>query len=140
MPEPRDPSRVREAYIPSVWKAFYEETGVPAAVRSGGTLYVTGHTGESADGVFPADVEAQVRGTFRNMEITLAEVGLGWQDVVALNSYHVGFRAQVPVLMAVAAEFLAEPFPAWTAVGVTELIDPEAAIEISCVAVAPASC
>ena len=40
----------------------------------------------------------------------------------------------------IAAEFLAEPFPAWTAVGVTELIDPEAVIEISCVAVAPASC
>jgi enamine deaminase RidA (YjgF/YER057c/UK114 family) len=140
VPEQRDPSRKREAFIPSVWSAFYEETGVPAAVRSGRTLYVTGHTGESADGVFPTDVEAQVRGTFLNIELTLAEAGLGWHDVVALNSYHVGFRDQVPVLLAVAAEFLAEPFPAWTAVGVTELIAPEAVIEISCVAVAPASC
>jgi enamine deaminase RidA (YjgF/YER057c/UK114 family) len=41
------------------------------------------------------------------------------------------------VLLAVAAEFLQDPFPAWTAVGVTELIDPEAVIEISCVAVFP---
>ena len=140
MPENVDASRVRKAFIPSVWRAFYEETGVPAAVKSGGNLYVTGHTGESAGGVFPADVEAQVRGTFRNIELTLVEAGLDWQDVVALNSYHVGFREQVPVLLAVAAEFLAEPFPAWTAVGVTELIDPEAVIEISCVAVVPASC
>ena len=136
MPENEDPSHGREAFIPSVWRAFYEETGVPAAVRNGRTLYVTGHTGESADGVFPADVEAQVRGTFRNIGLTLAEAGLGWHDVIAMNSYHVGFRDQVPALLAVAAEFLAKPFPAWTAVGVTELIDPEAVIEISCVAVA----
>jgi enamine deaminase RidA (YjgF/YER057c/UK114 family) len=125
---------VREAFIPPVWRPFYEDTGVPAAVRSGRTLYVTGHTGESADGVFPADVEAQIRGTFRNVALTLAEAGLGWQDVVTLNSYHVGFREQVSVLLAVAAEFLTKPFPAWTAVGVTELIDPDAVIEISCVA------
>ena len=77
-----------------------------------------------------------MRGTFRNIGLTLAEAGLGWHDVIAMNSYHVGFRDQVPALLAVAAEFLAKPFPAWTAVGVTELIDPEAVIEISCVAVA----
>jgi enamine deaminase RidA (YjgF/YER057c/UK114 family) len=136
VPDHTDPSRKREAFIPSVWRSFYEETGVPAAVRSGRSLHVTGHTGESADGVFPADVEAQVRGTFRNIELTLAEAGLGWHDVVAMDSFHVGFRDQVPALMAVAAEFLTKPYPAWTAVGVTELIDPAAVIEISCVAVA----
>jgi enamine deaminase RidA (YjgF/YER057c/UK114 family) len=135
VPDRENPSSKREALIPSAWKPFYEETGVPAAVESGRTLYVTGHTGESADGVYPADVEAQVRGTFRNIELTLAEAGLGWHDVVAMNSYHVGFHDQVPALLAVAAEFLAKPFPAWTAVGVTELIDPAAVIEISCVAV-----
>jgi enamine deaminase RidA (YjgF/YER057c/UK114 family) len=37
----------------------------------------------------------------------------------------------------VAAEFLEDPYPAWTAVGVTELLLPEALIEISCVAVVP---
>ncbi len=136
MTENGEPPGIRDAFTPSVWRAFYEETGVPAAVRSGRTLHVTGHTGESADGVFPAEVEAQVRGTFRNIELTLAEAGFGWHDVVAINSYHVGFRDQVPALIAVAAEFLKKPFPAWTAVGVTELIDAEAVIEISCVAVA----
>jgi enamine deaminase RidA (YjgF/YER057c/UK114 family) len=136
VPDPAHPSSKREAFIPSVWRAFYEETGVPAAVRRGRTLHVNGHTGESADGVFPSDLEAQVSGTFRNIELTLAEAGLGWPDVVAMNSYHVGFRDQVPVLLAVSVEFLAKPFPAWTAVGVTELIDPAAVIEISCVAVA----
>ncbi len=134
MPDGANTSREREAFIPTVWKAFYEETGVPAAVKSGRNLYVAGHTGESADGTFPADADAQVRGTFRNIEITLTEAGLGWADVIAVTSYHVGFRGQAATLAAIAAEFLTEPLPAWTAVGVTELIDPEAVVEISCVA------
>ena len=110
---------------------------MPAAVMSGRTLHVTGHTGESADGVFPADVESQVRGTFHNIELTLAEAGLGWRDVVAMNSYHVGFHDQFacPARGRRGVPDQA-PYPAWTAVGVTELIDPEAVIEISCVAVA----
>jgi enamine deaminase RidA (YjgF/YER057c/UK114 family) len=42
---------------------------------------------------------------------------------------------QAEALLRVAAQFLDDPYPAWTAVGVTELIIPEALVEISCVAV-----
>jgi len=85
----------------------------------------------------PDDVEAQARGTFRNIALTLAEAGVDWAHVVELASCHVGLRGQVDVLLAVAAEFLEEPYPAWTAVGVSELFDPGAVIEISCVALIP---
>jgi len=49
-----------------------------------------------------------------------------------LNSYHVRFQDQAEALLEVAAEFLTEPYPAWTAVGVTELIDRPAMVEVSC--------
>lgn len=137
MPSREEEAREREAFIPSAWRTFYEASRVPAAVRAGGTLYLTGHTGETAEGVFPHDVEAQVRGTFRNIALTPAEADVGWPHVVELTSYHVGLRGQAAVLLAVATEFLKEPYPAWTAVGVSELFDPEAVIEISCVAVVP---
>ena len=127
----------RKAFIPNGWREFYEASRVPAAVRAGSVLHVSGHTGEGPDGVFSEDVEAQVRGTFRNIALTLAEAGLDWSNVIELTSYHVGLQDQAEVLLAVATEFLQDPFPAWTAVGVTELIDPEAVIEISCVAVFP---
>jgi enamine deaminase RidA (YjgF/YER057c/UK114 family) len=54
-----------------------------------------------------------------------------------MNSYHVGLVQQSEALLRVAAEFLVDPYPAWTAVGVTELILPEAVVEISCVAMIP---
>jgi enamine deaminase RidA (YjgF/YER057c/UK114 family) len=55
--------------------------------------------------------------------------------VVEIHSYHVGYRAHADVVLQVAAEFLDDPYPAWTAVGVTELFEPEALVEVSCVAV-----
>jgi enamine deaminase RidA (YjgF/YER057c/UK114 family) len=125
----------REAIVPAVWADFYEETHIPAAVRVGNTLRVTGHTGEKADGVFPDNVEDQIRQVFRNITFTLAEGGASWSDVVEINSYHVGLQSQAERLLRVASEFLEDPYPAWTAVGVTELILPEALVEISCVAV-----
>jgi enamine deaminase RidA (YjgF/YER057c/UK114 family) len=123
--------------VPAVWAAFYAETSIPAAVRSGETLRLTGHTGETADGVFSADPETQIRQVFCNIEFTLAEAGVHWTNVVEINSYHVGLAKQAETLLRVAAQFLKDPYPAWTAVGVTELIIPEALVEISCVVVVP---
>jgi enamine deaminase RidA (YjgF/YER057c/UK114 family) len=131
--EPSEPSR--KAFVPAVWTPFYTETHIPAAVLSGETLRLTGHTGETADGLFSTDTEAQIRQTFLNIGLTLTAAGVQWSDVVEINSYHVGLATQAEALLRVATEFLEDPYPAWTAVGVTELIIPEALVEISCVAV-----
>ena len=63
----------RDAIVPGVWAAFYAETSIPAAVRVGETLRLTGHTGETADGVFSTDMETQIRQVFCNIEFTLVE-------------------------------------------------------------------
>jgi enamine deaminase RidA (YjgF/YER057c/UK114 family) len=127
----------RKVIVPEVWADFYEQTHIPAAVSVSGSLRLTGHTGETADGVFSPDPETQIRQVFRNIGITLVQAGADWSDVVEINSYHVGLLNQAETVLRVAAEFLVDPYPAWTAVGVTELILPEALVEISCVAVVP---
>lgn len=129
-----DPAR-RDAVVPADWADFYQETKIPAAVWRGDTLRVSSHAGETPDDVFPEDPEEQLRGTFRNIASTLAEAGASWSDVVEINSYHIGLRSQAHFMLRVAAEFLEEPYPAWTPIGVTELWPPEAVVEIRCVAV-----
>ena len=124
----------RVTIVSPTWEPFYEETQIPAAVRAGDQLHVSGHTGEDRDGRFPAQVEDQIRGTFRNLSETLTAAGAGWPQVVSLTSYHIGLRGQADTLLRIAGEFLDAPLPAWTAVGVTELWPPEALLEISCVA------
>lgn len=130
-----DGPRVGNAVVSSEWSDFYDETHVPGAVRVGETLHVTGHTGETADGRYPAEPEAQIRQTFTNIAVTLAEAGASWRDVVSMTSYHVGLNSQRELLLTVAHDFLQAPLPAWSAVGVTELWSPAAICEISCIAV-----
>jgi enamine deaminase RidA (YjgF/YER057c/UK114 family) len=127
----------RDVVIPAMWRDFYEATHIPAAVRVGDVLRLTGHTGDAADGTFSPDPLEQTRQTFRNISLTLGEAGASWSDVVEINSYRVGLRAQAEVLLTVAPEFLADPYPAWTDVGVTELFEPEAVVEIRCIAILP---
>ena len=117
------------------WASFYESTRIPAARRVGNRLWVTGHTGDGPDGSFSADARAQLRQTFGNLERTLRQAGARWSDVTALTSFHVGLRSQSAFLLEVAAGFLSDPYPAWTAVGVSELFEPPALVEISCEAV-----
>jgi enamine deaminase RidA (YjgF/YER057c/UK114 family) len=131
-----DPQTRRDVVIPASWSDFYAATGIPAAVRSGDVLRLTGHTGDMPDGSFSNDPEAQTRRTFQNVALTLSEAGLSWSDVVEITTYRVGLRAQADVVLRVAAEFLDVPYPAWTDVGITELFEPDALFEMRCVAVA----
>ena len=129
--------RVGHAIVPTDWAQFYDETHVPAAITVGETIHVTGTTGETSYDVYPGDAATQIRQTFANVALTLAEAGASWADVVAMTTYHVGLSRQAAMLLEIAAEFLEAPYPAWTAVGVTELWSPEAIIEIACTAIRP---
>jgi len=52
-----------------------------------------------------------------------------------MTTYHVGLSSQRELLLTVAQDFLQAPFPAWSAVGMSELWSPKAIYEISCIAV-----
>jgi enamine deaminase RidA (YjgF/YER057c/UK114 family) len=127
----------RDAIVPPAWAEFYEATNIPAAVRVGNMLRLTGHTGDHPDGSFADTAEEQIRQSFANVSDTLAACGATWADVVEINSFHVDFAGHREAELTVAGEFLAAPYPAWSAVGTTELFEPEALYEIRCVAMLP---
>ncbi len=124
----------RTEIVPDHWRAFHEATGIPAAVRSVGEVALTGHTGDTETG-FSSDPREQAKQTFRNITATLRAAGADWSDVIEMHSFHVGYAAQAPWIVEVARECIPGPLPAWTAVGVVELFEAEALIEISCRAV-----
>jgi enamine deaminase RidA (YjgF/YER057c/UK114 family) len=125
----------RDAIVPPSWSEFYQATNIPAAVRIGATLRLTGHTGDRPDGSFAEEAEAQIRQSFANVATTLEACGATWADVVEINSFHVDFAGHRDAELTVAADFLEAPYPAWSAVGVTELYEPDAMYEIRCVAI-----
>lgn len=52
-----------------------------AAVRYGDVLYLSGQTGERADGSLPNGFEAQAKQTMENIGVLLKARGRGWGDV-----------------------------------------------------------
>jgi enamine deaminase RidA (YjgF/YER057c/UK114 family) len=78
----------------------------------------------------PRDIEAQFRQAFRNVGEALSEAGLSYADVVEIVSYHVELEKHFEEFVSVKDEFVGEPYPAWTAVGVSALAADGALAEI----------
>jgi enamine deaminase RidA (YjgF/YER057c/UK114 family) len=121
----------RDLIVPAHWRSFFEATGIPAAVRVDGQLTVSGHTGETADGFSPT-AALQFRTALQLLTVTLAEAGMKWADVTEIQSFHVDLPAHAPWIVEIASEFMQPPLPAWTAVGIVGLFEPDALVEVSC--------
>jgi enamine deaminase RidA (YjgF/YER057c/UK114 family) len=80
------------------------------------------------------DPEAQFATAFEALEEVLVAAGATLADVVELTSYHVEIGRHMDAFMRVKDLYLGEPYPAWTAVGVSELVVPGGLVELRAVA------
>ena len=104
---------------------------------SGDYVFVSGVTGTRPDGSIAGTPEAQFENAFALVADNLAAAGLSFADVVEMTTYHVGLRAHLALFMAVKDRFVEPPYPAWTAIGVSELATAGALVEIRVIARRP---
>lgn len=124
---------------PAGTEKIYKTMQFSQAVRSGDTVWVSGQVGIDEAGAVGEGIENQTRSAFENLKKVLAEAGGSLADVVELVTYHKSM-ADIRGFAKVKAEFIGENFPAWTAVGVTELVLPDLLVEIRATAVIGSSC
>lgn len=122
---------------PAGQQMLYERFHFAQGVRHRGLLMCAGQLGTGEDGSVPEDPAEEFRNAWRAVGRVLEAAGLGYRDVVEYTSFHVGLRAHLEAFMAVRDEFLSEPWPAWTAIGVSELAVPGARVEIRVTAASP---
>jgi len=122
------------AVVPPGTEAAAARFGFSAAVEAGGLLFVSGVLGTGPDGSLADDPTVQSESAFANLGATLLAAGSSWDRVVELTTFHVGLREHLAAFVAVKARYVADPFPAWTAIGVSELAAPGAIVEIRAVA------
>lgn len=101
---------------------------------AGDFVFLTGMTGSRADGSMPLDAGEQIRSAFDKIGLVLAEAGLGHDAIVEMTSYHVGLRDHFDLFNAIRADYVTDPFPAWTAVEVAGLRRQGAIVEIRVIA------
>ncbi len=111
----------RRVVIPAGLKRMHDQFHFAPAVRVGRDVFCSGQVGNGPDGKLDPDPAAQMTSAFENVRTVLAEAGASFSDVVEITSFHVGFDEHIGVFMQVKDGFVKEPYPAWTAVGVSEL-------------------
>lgn len=149
--------------VPPQLRSVYAQWHFAPAVVSNGLIFCSGIIGTSVDGEAPghsglagaeatltdnaeADIAAlvavrdpagQFATAFEALAAILAEAGATLSDVVELTSYHVDMAEHMGTFMAVRDRYLGEPWPAWTAIGVSELAVPGGLVELRAVAAVP---
>ena len=124
-----------ERIIPASQQAMYDNFHFAPGVKIGDLLVMSGQVGMDASGKCPEDLTEQFRFAFQNIEAILEETGGALTDIVEMTSYHIGMREHLREFIAVKDELISEPYPAWTAIGCTELAMPGAVVEIRAQAV-----
>jgi enamine deaminase RidA (YjgF/YER057c/UK114 family) len=112
----------------------YERFHFSQANRVGDTIWVSGQTGRPADAM-----AAQARTAFEGLQRILETAGASLADVVELTTFHTDLRGEVAEFMGVKDEFFPSDYPAWTAVGVTQLAIDGLRVEVRAVAVVGSS-
>lgn len=123
----------REPIIPAGHEATYERFHFAPAMAAGDHVFVSGIIGRDANGRVPDDPRAEADAIFAALGRTLEAAGSGFDRIVDLQSFHTDFSTILDFTAAKDA-VIAEPYPAWTAIGCTALIDPAARVELRVVA------
>ncbi|QPH53789.1 RidA family protein [Pontivivens ytuae] len=120
--------------VPPAMRPLYESWRMAPGVIDGGRLVMTGFSGVALDGSMSPDPETQMRTAFDQVGLVLAEASCIWADLIEMTSYHVDIAAQIDLFRRVRNEYVAPPYPAWTALGVAGLASAGAVVEIRAVA------
>ncbi len=124
----------RKALFPPGSKDQATRIKVSPGIVSGDHVFLTGVTGSRPDGSMPETLEAQFRSAFDKIGAVLAEAGLSHDAIVEMTTYHVGIDKHFDLFNDIRADYVSDPFPAWTAVEVASLRRPGAVVEIRVVA------
>jgi len=124
----------KNVVIPQGMEMYYEQYHFAPAVKDGNRLFCAGQIGVGADGHIPADPEAQFTQAFENVKAVLDTAGVSFDDVMEMTTFHVGLQSNLSTFMKVKDRYLQKPYPAWTAIGISELALPGGLVEIKVIA------
>lgn len=124
----------QQALFPAGSRVNADRLSLSPGVLSGNHVFVTGMTGSNRDGSMPDDLDVQFRQVFEKIGSVLQEAGLGFGAIVEMTSYHLGLGDHFDGFNAIRAQYVKQPFPAWTAVEVAGLRREGAVVEIRVVA------
>lgn len=113
---------------------YPEEWHMSPVLDTGDFVFLSGQTGSRPDGTVASDPEEQFRDVFGFVKANLAAAGLSFDNVVEMTSYHIELKRHLQAFVKVKDEYVSAPYPAWTAIGVSEFISDGTLVEVRVIA------
>jgi enamine deaminase RidA (YjgF/YER057c/UK114 family) len=135
----RVPSQNSESTMKRIMTApefahYPDEWHLSPVLDTGEFVFFSGITATHPDLSVASDPTQQFRDTFRFLLANLRVAGLAFEHIIEMTTYHVELRKHLNAFVKVKDEFITEPYPAWTAIGVTELTTEGTLLEIRAIA------
>lgn len=131
-----DKRNPQQTIVPSGTQVLYDNYHFAPAIRVGDLIWLSGQVGIDSSFAPGKGMEEQARLAFEAIKSTLAEAGATMADVVELVTFHTDLRGEIAEFTKVKDEYFPAKYPCWSAVGVTQLANPDFKVEIRVVAVA----
>ena len=112
--------------VPEAMKTNYDVFHFAPATVIDNRVYASGQIGIGPDEQFTL--------AFESVGLVLKEADATFDDIVEMTTFHIGLGSHIQEFISVKDRYVKEPYPAWTAVGTTELAIPGAVVEIKVIA------
>lgn len=119
-----------ESVVPESMRWHYDEWHLSPLVKHGGIALISGVTGTRPDGSCDEDVRTEFVDAFEKLGKVLRAGGLDYEHIIEMTTFHIGMAAHLDTFREVRDGYLEEPWPAWSAIGTTELAVPGPKVEI----------
>jgi len=105
-------------------------------VKNGSLVFIAGQVALDQQGnlVGKGDIRAQAQQVFENVKAMLESAGATFRDVVKLGIFLSNIQ-DFSIAREVRKQYVAEPFPTCTVLGITSLVDNDWLIEVEAIAV-----
>ena len=120
-----------EVTVPESARKTYTDWRFAPAVRHQDLIFFSGVVGQGES------AEEEFRSAWASLEAALAEAGIGYEDIIDTTLYIVDLQKNAATMAKVRNEFIKEPYPASTWIGIAELVIPGARAEIKVIARKP---
>lgn len=122
------------AIVPEAMQPLYDDWRMSPGLACNGFVFLTGLNGVWPDGRVSSDPARQIKDAFAQVELVLHEAGLNFGHVVEMTSYHVGLRDHLNLFKSLRADYVREPYPAWTAIEVAGFASEGVIVELRVIA------
>jgi enamine deaminase RidA (YjgF/YER057c/UK114 family) len=113
-----------DVIVPESARKTYDSWHFAPAVRHDDLIFCSGVVGQGDS------AEDEFRNAWESLGETLAEAGVGYSDIIDTTIYMVDLQKNAAAMAKAKDEFIKEPYPASTWIGITQLVIPGARAEI----------